>query len=174
MRRLKYFVFVALVVSTLTLVGRIASPTPAFAAVCPGTGAQAPDGDVRNCPPQAIPGSSNTGCAPVGSVLGLPTWYRHLDGQIEQPNPNEASTCQVKIKGLTDIWKVVAALIEALLRIASLVAIGFVVFGGVTYITSQGSPDKTKAALSTIISSLVGLTITIVASAVVGFIAGRF
>jgi hypothetical protein len=93
---------------------------------------------------------------------------------MEQPNTNEASTCQIKIKGLSDIWKIVAALIEALLRIASLVAIGFVVFGGITYTTSQGAPDKTKAALSTIISALVGLTITIIASATVGFIAGRF
>jgi len=173
MRTLKFFVFALFSAGVFSLTTHLLTPAVAHAqnAIrCPG-GASPIDGF---CPPQVIQGSASAGCDPKGSVLGLPTWYRHLDGQTEQPNANEASTCQVKIKGLTDVWKIVAALIEALLRIASLVAIGFVVFGGVTYITSQGSPDKTKAALSTIISSLIGLTITIVASAVVGFIAGRF
>lgn len=173
MRTIKYFIVAALFTGVFALATQLLAPLSVSAQnaiTCPG-GVAPSDGF---CPATVIAGSAGAGCKPKGTVLGLPTWYRHLDGQIEQPNPDEASTCQIKINGLTDVWKIVAALIEALLRIASLVAIGFVVFGGVTYMTSQGAPDKTKAALSTIISALVGLTITIVASAIVGFIAGRF
>ncbi|NDG30954.1 hypothetical protein EB118_12875 [bacterium] len=42
------------------------------------------------------------------------------------------------------------------------------------YILSQGSPDKTKQALSTIISAIVGLVITIIAATIVSFVAGSF
>lgn len=113
-------------------------------------------------------------CQPGGSFLGLPTWYKYLEGQQVEDDATGASNCQPMLQGANDIWKVVAAVLEMLLRVASLVAIGFVVYGGVTYIISQGSPDKTKEALKTIISALVGLLISIIAAAVVGFIAGRF
>ncbi|NBU34355.1 hypothetical protein EBS40_07065 [bacterium] len=43
-----------------------------------------------------------------------------------------------------------------------------------SYILSQGSPDKTKQALSTIISAIVGLVITIIAATIVSFVAGSF
>lgn len=115
---------------------------------------------------------------PGGGLLGLPSWHKHLDGVTitvtDTDTGENVTTCTTQINGLDDTWKIVAAVLEILLRVASLIAIGFVVFGGVTYITSQGAPDKTKQALQTIISALVGLVITIVASAVVGFIAGRF
>ena len=76
--------------------------------------------------------------------------------------------------GITDIWLVVAAVIDILLRIAALVAVGFIVVGGVSYVTSQGEPDRTKTALRTIINALIGLAIAIAATAIVTFIAGRF
>lgn len=113
-------------------------------------------------------------CQPGGSLLGLPTWYKYLDGQRVMDESTGIEICQPVFAGANDIWKVVASVLETLLRVGSLIAIGFVVFGGVTYITSQGSPDKTKQALQTIISALVGLVISIIAAALVGFIAGRF
>jgi Type IV secretion system pilin len=118
-------------------------------------------------------------CTPKTSTLGLPTWYKYLDGKgvseasaVDPANPE--TVCQPQFSSISDVWKIVAAVIEILLRIAILVAIAFVVVGGITYTSSQGSPDKTKKALQTIISAIVGLVISIVASAVVGFIAGRF
>lgn len=117
---------------------------------------------------------------PGGSLLGLPSWHKHLEGvQTDEIDPITGTTtgnkvCSPQIDGLSDIWKIVAAVLELLLRLASLIAIGLVVYGGVTYITSQGSPDKTKQALKTIINALVGLVISIIAAALVGFIAGRF
>ena len=117
---------------------------------------------------------------PGGGFLGLPTWHKHLEGvetdEIDSITGTSTGNkvCAPQIDGLSDIWKIVAAVLELLLRLASLIAIGLVVYGGVTYITSQGSPDKTKQALKTIINALIGLVISIIAAALVGFIAGRF
>jgi type IV secretory pathway VirB2 component (pilin) len=75
---------------------------------------------------------------------------------------------------LTDIWLIVAAITEILLRLAALIAVIMVIVGGVSYITSQGDPNKTKQALNTIINSLIGLVISVAAATIVTFIAGRF
>lgn len=113
---------------------------------------------------------------PGSGFLGFPTWYQYLDGQTVSTNNGftVAEKCQPVLNGLSDVWKIVAAVLDILLRVAGIVAIVFVLYGGVTYILSQGAPDKTKQALHTIINSLIGLVITIIAATVVGFIAGKF
>lgn len=100
-----------------------------------------------------------------GSFLGFPTWYHYLNGTTS------GGVCSLQISGLSDIWLIVAAIIEILLRVAALAAIGFIIFGGVQYLTSQGEPDKTTQARHTLIDALVGLLIAIMASALVNFIA---
>lgn len=117
----------------------------------------AKDGD-----PCKIPGSL------IHSIFGFPTWYKYLSG-TEQSG---VCTANVQIQGLNDIWLIVAAVIEILLRIAALAAIGFVIAGGFQYVTSQGEPEKTNHARSTIINALVGLVIAIMAATIVNFIAG--
>jgi Type IV secretion system pilin len=111
---------------------------------------------------------------PKNSFFGIPPWYKYVDGTYEVDAATGANVCNLKIENLSDVWFIVAGVIEILLRVASLVAIGFVIYGGASYILSQGQPDKTKQALMTIINALVGLVITVVAAAVVGFVAGRF
>ncbi|HSX43798.1 MAG TPA: hypothetical protein VLF87_02455 [Patescibacteria group bacterium] len=109
------------------------------------------------------------------SFLGFPTWYKYLEVQ-SVPIPDSlgtGSTCHVYINGFNDIWLIVAAVIEILLRLAVLVAVGFVIYGGIKYVTSQGEPDKMHEALKTIIDALVGLVIAIAASALIAFVAGK-
>ena len=114
--------------------------------------------------------------------LGFPTWYKYLDGARVSadsagdtiPVASSNDTCEPQLNSITDTWRVVAAVIEMLIHISTLVAIGFIVYGGVTYTISQGQPDKTKQALRTIINALVGLVIAIVATALISFIAGSF
>ncbi len=126
-----------------------------------------------------------TGAKPVfaapctgGSFLGLPAWYSHLEcvetTDIDTITGDSVTRQTPQISGLNDTWKIVASVLEILLRLASLIAIGFVVYGGILYIASQGSPDKTKQALNTVISAVVGLVITITAAAIVSFVAARF
>jgi len=103
-----------------------------------------------------------------GSFLGFPTWYHYLQGSTDASN----GLCSPQIGGLSDIWLIVAAIIEILLRVAALVAVVFVMIGGFNYITSQGEPDKTAHARGAIINAIVGLSISVLAAVIVGFIAG--
>jgi hypothetical protein len=80
----------------------------------------------------------------------------------------------VNQKTLNVVWLVGLAIFEDLLRISGLAAVGFVIYGGIRYTTSQGSPEQTGAALSTIIHALVGLAIAIIAATSIAFIAKLF
>ena len=121
----------------------------------------------------AAPTANPTSCGENG-FLGLPYWYKYLD-PIEELDPlSGENVCRAKLKGIKDIWLVVAACIELLIRLASMIAIGFIIYGGVSYVISQGAPDKTKKAQATVINAVIGLAISVVAAAVVSFIAGRF
>src|ERR1700722_14954688 len=104
---------------------------------------------------------------PGGALLVFPSWYEYLPGTTDANG-----LCTPGISGLNDIWLIVAAVIEILLRIAALAAVGFVVFGGFQYITSLSEPDKTKRARETIIYAAVGLAIAILSMAIVNVIAG--
>ena len=66
--------------------------------------------------------------------------------------------------------QVLLAITDSLLRIAALVAVVFVIVGGVKYMTSQGEPAQTKQALSSIINALIGLAVAMVAALVVSYI----
>lgn len=105
---------------------------------------------------------------PGSSFLSFPTWYKYL------PQTYVNGQCNPALTSLSDVWLIVAAVIEILLRVAAIAAVAMVIYGGVTYATSQGEPDKTSRAQGTIINSLVGLLIAVLAAAFVQFIAGRF
>lgn len=100
-----------------------------------------------------------------GNFFGLPVWYKYLQG---------ADTCQPEVTELNDIWLIVLAIIELLIRIAVAVAVIYVLIGGFKYITSRGAPDKTATAKNTVIDGLIGLVIAIAATAIVSFVASRF
>lgn len=107
---------------------------------------------------------------PEGSFLGFPAWYRYLPGSYEA----DGLTCVARINGVNDIWLIVAAVINMLLYLASIVAIGVIIWAGMQFILSKGEPDKVKKARDTIWNGLVGLAIAISATAAVTFFASRF
>ncbi|MFI5271282.1 MAG: hypothetical protein ACHQT9_04530 [Candidatus Saccharimonadales bacterium] len=73
----------------------------------------------------------------------------------------------------SDIPLVLLAIVDDLLRLAGLIAIGFVIYGAIQYVVSQGEPEKTGKAKNTITDALVGLVISISAVAVVSFIGSK-
>lgn len=113
-------------------------------------------------------------CTPKGSLLGFPTWYKYLSGVDAEGPVNGLSTCVVRITSVNDTWLIVAAIIEILLRLGALVAVAYVIMGGIQFVTAEGQSDKASKAIKTIISACVGLAITIVSTAAVTFVAGRF
>lgn len=104
---------------------------------------------------------------PGGDFLGFPKWYKYLDGTTVN------GLCSPRLNGLSDVYLIVAAIIEVLLRVSALLAVAFIIIGGVEYILSQGEAEKTARARKTITNALIGLFISIFAAATVAFFAGR-
>lgn len=111
------------------------------------------------------------------SFLGFPTWYKYLDGTTISQKVNETQTvqiCQPMLRGINDVWLVVAAIVEILLRVGALVSIGFIIWGGIRLVVSQGDPGGVKAGRESIQNAVIGLVITVSATALVNFVAGKF
>jgi len=102
------------------------------------------------------------------SFLGFPTWYKYLNPVYQN------GQCVLQTTMPDDLGKIGLALVEILLRLAGLIAVAFVIYGGFNYITSQGEPDKTKSARQRIVNALIGLVITIFATVIVSFIGREF
>lgn len=110
----------------------------------------------------------------TNNFLGFPYWYKYIDQSREFDPVSNTYVCKLKLNGIKDVWLVAAAVIELLIRVASMIAVGMIIYGGVSYIISQGASDKSKQAQSTVINGVIGLVITVIAAAVVSFVAGRF
>lgn len=68
----------------------------------------------------------------------------------------------------------ISALVVLVLVIAGLVAFGFLVFGGIMWITSGGDKAKTESARNTITAALVGLLIVFAAWAIIQLVQAFF
>lgn len=115
-------------------------------------------------------GATGDECSP-GNLLGIiPPWYKYLP--FDDP-----VTCNIDLDLIANpaqFWLIGFAVIEILLRVAGLVAVGYVIYGGFRYITSQGEPDNLKNARNTIINALIGVAIAVLASSLVAFFAEQF
>lgn len=119
-------------------------------------------------------GTTVAECSSKTGFLGFKAWYAYL------PQDSFEAGCQIKAdlqimpdnatKSPGVLPQIALAVADDLLRIAALVAVVFVIIGGVKYLTSQGEPAQTKQALSSIINALIGLAIAIIAAAVVSYI----
>lgn len=116
----------------------------------------------------------NPGSGGLAGAVFVP-WYKYLPG--EEVGGKCTPTFET-VNGNYDYAKgiplILMAVIEFLLRIAGLIAVGFIIFGSFQYITSQGSPEGLKGAKSTITNAIVGLVIAIFATGFVQFLGGVF
>ena len=119
----------------------------------------------------AGPSTSSTNSATCSyansSFFDFPTWYQYLP-----PVKDSSGNCVPSLASLSDIWFVVAAVIEILLHIAALAAVAMVIYGGITYTVSMGNPETTGKAKKIILDAFIGLLISISASIIVAFLAG--
>lgn len=104
-----------------------------------------------------------------GNLLGIiPPWYKYLEFDTD---------CSIKMdlaQNPAQFWLVGFGIIDILLRVAGIVAVGYVIYGGFRYMTSQGEPDKLKKAQGTIVNALIGVAITVLATSVVTFLVEQF
>ena len=126
-------------------------------------------------------GVSATSCS--SSFFGLKPWYQYI------PKKEIGGDCNIKCFNVftipdsekpndcgqraSDIPRVLLAVVDDLLRIAGLVALGFIIYAAFNFITSQGNPEDAAKARATAINALVGLIIAMIAVALVSFIGNR-
>ncbi len=112
-------------------------------------------------------------CSSSNSFFGIPTWYKYLvdAGLMTTDASGGCSLATLTTNQWPQVIVLVAmAILDILLRVAGLVAVIFIIYGGIKYITSEGDPGATKKAQETIIGAVIGLVIAVIAAAVVSFI----
>lgn len=104
------------------------------------------------------------------NFLGLETWYHYLPG-------SDFSGCDIRhftlSGGSSEVPLILLAIIDDLLRVAGLVALGFIIAGAFKFVTSEGNSDKAANARSTIINALAGLAISVTAIVFVNFLGNQ-
>ena len=73
-----------------------------------------------------------------------------------------------------DLPDVITTIINVMLFIAGALAVIMIIYGGIRYITAHGDEKQVKVAKDTIVYSVVGLIIAIIAYALVTFIFNTF
>ncbi len=68
----------------------------------------------------------------------------------------------------------VKTIINVVLYIIGILAVGFIIYGGVKYATSAGDAAKVTSAKNTIMYAVIGLIVAILAYAIVNFVVGSF
>lgn len=79
------------------------------------------------------------------------------------PNPNN----------FTKLWLIALVVFEDLLRVAGIAAVGFIIYGGIRFITSTGDPKNIATAREIIIYALIGAAVATVAAVTVSFLGSK-
>ncbi len=91
------------------------------------------------------------------------------DSKAASSKVKEAAGCS----GSGDLTAGVTHILNAIIGVIGLVAVIFIIIGGVNYMTSNGDPQKTKKAKDTILYATIGLIICALAFAIVNFVIGN-
>jgi heme O synthase-like polyprenyltransferase len=72
--------------------------------------------------------------------------------------------------GLTDSSNLMSGILNTVYFWAGIVAVGFIVYGGYLYVLSSGDPGKVRKAKDTLLYSVIGLVVVLVAFVVTRFV----
>ena len=82
--------------------------------------------------------------------------------------------CQNKDKGKDQVNGIIKTIVEVLLMAVGAISIIMIVIGGILFALSSGDTQKAAKARSTILYAVVGLIVSIFASAIVNFVFDGF
>ena len=102
-----------------------------------------------------------------GSFLGLKPWY---DGLLEPGSCNVKTPTESELPKF--VWTIVLNIVYDVTLVVGIVAIGFIIFGGYLFITSEGDPGKAGKAKKTLSAAIIGLVIAVLATVIVNTITG--
>lgn len=110
------------------------------------------------------------GCA-EHTFFGLQPWYHYLNTAGKLQMNSATKRCEfVKSLQVTDLSLIALVIVDDLLRLAALIAIGYTMYGGFQLITAQGESDKVKHGQQTIWNALIGLGIALASIGGVAFL----
>ena len=102
-----------------------------------------------------------------GAILMTPaSAYADICGSDVAVEIKESAGCFDKD---TKIESVIGNVLESIIGILGLVAVGFIIYGGIQYMTSSGDSAKAKKARDTILYACIGLVVAALAFAITNF-----
>ena len=112
-------------------------------------------------------------CAVFGaSVLSTASLPGSASAQVSE-GINTATTSEMKGKSIDGKDGLIKTVVNILLWAVGILSVIMIIFSGFRYITSAGDASKTKSAQSTLIYSVVGLIVAIMAWAIVNMVIKR-
>lgn len=104
-------------------------------------------------------------------VYGIPTWYNKLAG-TPYLNPN---TCEINNSAIESnegefYTGLIASFVVLLLWLVGVVSVFMIMWGGISFIIADGSPEKIASARKTILNAIIGVTIAMLATMLVSFV----
>lgn len=85
-----------------------------------------------------------------------------------------ATTSEMEGRKIDGDSGLVKSVVNILLWVIGILSIIMIIFSGIRYVTSAGDASKTKAAQNTLIYSVVGLIVAIMAWAIVDLVVNKF
>ena len=82
--------------------------------------------------------------------------------------------CQNKDKGEGQVNGIIKTIVEVLLTAVGAISIIMIVIGGIMFALSSGDAQKAAKARNTVLYAVVGLAVSLFASAIVNFVFNRF
>ena len=112
-------------------------------------------------------------CAVFGaSVLSTASLSGNVSAQVSK-GIDTATTSEMKGKSIDGDKGLIKTVVNVLLWAVGILSVIMIIFSGFRYITSAGDASKTKSAQSTLIYSVVGLIVAIMAYAIVNMVINR-
>ena len=109
-------------------------------------------------------------CAPLaGALLPSQDAYADAKSQVQSglSNVSGASTGD-------DLPGIASKVVNVMLFIVGILAVIMIIFSGIRYITAHGDKGQVESAKNTLIYSIVGLVVAIIAYAIVSWVTGLF
>lgn len=80
---------------------------------------------------------------------------------------------ELQAKNLCSLTRVITIILNAILAVVGIIALIYLVIGGLRYITSSGNPDAVEGAKNQILYAIIGIIVVVLAWALVNFVLFR-
>ena len=113
-------------------------------------------------------------CAVFGlATLSTVSLSNNVSAQVSD-GIGSATTSEMEGRKIDGDSGLVKSVVNILLWVIGILSIIMIIFSGIRYVTSAGDASKTKAAQNTLIYSVVGLIVAIMAWAIVDLVVNKF